>query len=126
MQMAAGESGAPGNAGNGVRHSKGTAKKLREVSAAKLPLPFEEGQRAQGGCRDDEGCPGGCQRAAGWAQSRWHSQAGREPVQTENRALQGQRRTHRLLLTAALPEGIYRGGGGPSRTDFNPLFDLAV
>lgn len=87
MQMAAGESGTPGNGGNGVSHSKGTAKKLREASAAKLPLPFEEGQRARGGCRDDEGCPRGCQRAAGWAQSRWHSQAGREPVQAGNREL---------------------------------------
>lgn len=35
-------------------------------------------------------------------------------------ALQGQRRTHRLLLTAALPEGIYRDGGGPLENRFQP------
>lgn len=112
MQMAAGESGAPGNAGNGVRHSKGTAKKLREVSAAKLPLPFEEGQRARGGCRDDEGCPGGCQRAAGWAQSRWHSQAGREPVQTENSAPRAEENAQAAAHCSA-PRGHLPGRGGP-------------
>lgn len=71
--MAAGESGAPGNVGMGSDTAKGRPK-IREGSAAKLPLAFEKGQRAgvaagmravpeDASCRRRRGSTAGSQRA---------------------------------------------------------------
>lgn len=127
--MAAGESGAPGNGGNGVRHSKGTAKKLERSPLPNFPCPLRKG-RGHGvaaGMRavpEDASVPAGgggtpphhSQRAGvAGPQSRWHSRAGRESVQAENRE---QRQAQRLLLSRT-----FTGARGVSKTDLRSPLD---
>lgn len=60
--MAVGGSGAPGNGGNGVRDSEGTARKIVRSLLLNFPCPLRQGTGHGGGCRE-EGSPGGRRRS---------------------------------------------------------------
>lgn len=126
--MADGESGAPGNGGNGVRRSKGTAKKLERSLLPNFPCPLRKG-RGQGVAAGMRAVPEDASVLPEEGTEQVALQAGREPEQRRTEKSCPAPRAEANAQTAAHrsgPPSIFTGAGGISRTHLNPLFDLAM
>lgn len=124
MQMADGESGAPGNGGNGVRRSKGTAKKLERSLLPNFPCPLRKG-RGQGVAAGMRAVPEDASVLPEEGTEQVALQAGREPEQTENREILPGTKSRGECTDCCsperLPEHIYRGGRNLQNTSQPPV-----